>query len=363
MALDMRRAGRSSHRLDESLLIADQIADGLAAAHDRGVMAPEQAQGRPIDRRADVWAFGVILYEMLAGRRPFGGSSASDALAAALTTDPDWGPIPPRVRPLLRRRLERDPRRRLRDVADFRFVIDAASHADGTVRAPSRRRRLLMAAATVAVSLALGAAGAAWFWPRSSGLEGPVRLAIVLPPGVHVSRGAGLASSVALSPDGRTLVIAGTGRDGPRLYRRPLDRLEATPLAGTEGGSSPFFSFDGAWVGFAADGRLKRVPAEGGAAADIVPLSSFPAGASWGPDDRIVFSSAPAVPCTWWKPGAGNRKYSRRRSRRTVRTFCRTAERCCSNRGDGSMCSIAERAVRRGSWKGRRLAMWPAISS
>jgi Tol biopolymer transport system component len=112
----------------------------------------------------------------------------------------------------------------------------------------------------------------------------------MLPAGVSVTRGPGFASSVALSPDGRTLVIAGSGKDGQHLYRRPLDRLEATPLANTERGSSPFFSSDGAWLGFFADGWLKRVPAAGGAAVNIVATPGFPAGASWGSDDRIVFS-------------------------------------------------------------------------
>jgi Tol biopolymer transport system component len=104
----------------------------------------------------------------------------------------------------------------------------------------------------------------------------------MLPPGVSVTRGPGITSSVALSPDGRTLVVAGTSKEGQRLYRRPLEQLEATPLAGTERGSSPFFSWDGASVGFFADGKLKRVPAGGGS-------PGFVAGASWGPDNRIVF--------------------------------------------------------------------------
>jgi serine/threonine-protein kinase len=112
----------------------------------------------------------------------------------------------------------------------------------------------------------------------------------MLPLGVNVTRGPGFASSVAVSPDGRTLVVAGMSGEDQRLYRRPLDQLEATPLDGTERGSSPFFSPDGAWIGFFADGRLKRIPAAGGAAVDIVTTPGFPAGASWGPDNRIVFA-------------------------------------------------------------------------
>ena len=112
----------------------------------------------------------------------------------------------------------------------------------------------------------------------------------MLPAGVSVTRGPGYTSSVAVSPDGRTIVIAASDKDGQRLYRRSLDRLDPTPLAGTERGSSPFFSWDGKWIGFFADGRLKRIPAGGGASVDIAPAPGFSSGASWGPDDRIVFA-------------------------------------------------------------------------
>jgi serine/threonine-protein kinase len=118
----------------------------------------------------------------------------------------------------------------------------------------------------------------------------------LLPPGVSVTRGPGKILSLALSPDGRTLVIAGTDAKGQRLYQRTLGRLEATPLAGTEGGQTPFFSPDGAWVGFFAERRLKRVPAEGGAAVDIAAVSGFPAGASWGTNNRIVFAAGARSP-------------------------------------------------------------------
>jgi len=112
----------------------------------------------------------------------------------------------------------------------------------------------------------------------------------MLPAGVSVTRGPGYTSSVAVSPDGRTVVIAASDKNGRRLYRRSLDRLDPAPLAGTEGASSPFFSWDGKWIGFFADGRLKRMPAAGGPTVDIAAAPGYSSGASWGPDDRIVFA-------------------------------------------------------------------------
>ena len=253
-----------------------------------GYIAPEQLQDGSVDARADVWAFGVVLYEMVTGERLFRGVSRLDTLAAALVVEPPWERVPPALRPLLRACLERDPAARLRDIADYRFLL---APADSPVQVrQSRARPWLIAAGVVGAAALAFLAGQQRSRSDSAPPPArPIRLSTMLPAGVSVTRGPGYTSSVAVSPDGRTIVIAATDRDGQRLYRRTLDRLDATPIAGTERGTSPFFSWDGAWIGFFADGRLKRIPVAGGAPIDIAEAPGISAGASWGPDDRIVF--------------------------------------------------------------------------
>lgn len=260
-------------------------------------MSPEQARGRPLDKRTDVWSFGCCLYEALSGRAAFLGETVSDTLANILQREPDAGALPrgtpARIRNLISRCLVKDPLNRLRDIGDARIELQAAATEPALVEDRRRPRSWSLMGAIVALA-AITFVLWAWLRPSDTAPREPVRMVASLPSGMNVTRGPGFAlSSVALSPDGRTLVIGGTDEDGQRLYERPLDRLEATPLAGAEGGSNPFFSPDGAWIGFFAAGRLKRLPAGGGAAVDIatVPGSGFPAGASWGSDDRIVFAS------------------------------------------------------------------------
>ena len=337
------RLKRGPLPLEEALTVASQIADALEAAHQKGIvhrdlkpanvkitsmgtvkvldfglakflpdpshdevtlsgmtatavvlgtpayMAPEQAQGRSADRRVDVWGFGVVVYEMVTGERPFRGESLQETLAAVLTADPQWARVPPPVRPLLRACLERDPLKRLRDIADYRFLL-APPEAPARIRRSPARSLLIAAAALTAVLLAFFAGKSLTRDAGPSAPQAPIRLSTMLPAGVSVTRGPGYTSSVAVSPDGRTIIIAASDKDGQRLYRRSLDRLDPTPLAGTDRGSSPFFSWDGKWIGFFADGRVKRIPAAGGASLDVAPAPGFPSGASWGPDDRIVFA-------------------------------------------------------------------------
>jgi serine/threonine-protein kinase len=336
------RLTRGAVPLDEALNIAGQIADALEAAHQRGIvhrdlkpanvkitpagtvkvldfglakfladpahdditlsemtapavvlgtpayMAPEQAQGRSADRRVDVWAFGVVLYETVTGKRLFRGESLQETLAAVLTAEPDWARVPPAVRPLLRACLERDPLKRLRDIGDYRFLLAPPEAAPRGRRTP--RRSLLIATAAIATTILAFYAGKSLTRTDGASAPAPIRLSTMLPAGVSVTRGPGYTSSVAVSPDGRTIVIAASDENGQRLYRRSLDRLDPTPLAGSERGSSPFFSWDGEWIGFFADGRVKRIPAAGGASIDVSAAPGFPSGASWGPDDRIVFA-------------------------------------------------------------------------
>jgi eukaryotic-like serine/threonine-protein kinase len=277
----------------------------LTAAHTvigtPAYMSPEQARGQVVDQRTDIWAFGCVLYEMLTRQRAFEGFTSSDTIAAVLDREPDYQRLPadtpPLVQRLVKRCLTKEPRRRLRDIADARLDLDEAAQVPtsttGTDVTPARPRLarawapilLTTVVATIATTIV-----ALWLSRSAEPAAQPVHTTVLLPPGVAVTRGPGRLMSLALSPDGRTLIVAGADGNTERLYIRTLDRPEARALAGTEGGTSPFFSPDGAWVGFFANRRLKRVPIGGGAAVDIAVAPGFPAGASWGPDDRIVFA-------------------------------------------------------------------------
>jgi serine/threonine-protein kinase len=269
-----------------------------------------------VDKRTDIWAFGCVVYELLTGRKAFDRETVSDTIAAILERQPDWSALPATtpstIRRLLLRSVEKDPKRRLHDIADARLEIDdvlrgpgASAHQfTGSERRGIRSSRTIWVAAALALA-ALGAAAAvtwrpARVTPRESSLA---RLLIALPPGQALEKGR--YSPVALSPDGRLLVYAAAVNGGPTsLYRRRLDELAAMPIPGTDGANTPFFSPDGRWLAFYADGMLKRVPVAGG-----VPLTICEAppvwSATWGEDDSIVFATTLGS-SGLWKVSAGS---------------------------------------------------------
>jgi serine/threonine-protein kinase len=242
-------------------------------------MAPEQARGKPVDKRADIWAFGVVLYEMLTGRRLFDGEAISDTLAGVLTKEPEWSHIPARAQPLLKGCLEKDPKRRLRDIGDAWRLLDE------TPLAPAARRRVPW---MVAAMLTFTSAIALWApWRSGVRLNERASMRLDLDLGPDVSLGSGIGPSVILSPDGTRVVFVSEAPDGiRRLFTRALDEHKATRLAGTEGAQAPFFKPDGQWVGFFATAKLKKTRIDGG---EPVILCNAPAGrgGSWGDDGNI----------------------------------------------------------------------------
>ena len=355
------RIKRGAIPLDEALPIAKQIAEALEAAHEAGVihrdlkpanikvrddgtvkvldfglakalnplpegdasqsptltaaatqmgvimgtaayMSPEQARGKTVDKRADIWSFGVVLYEMLTGKRVFESDDVSLTLADVMRAEPAWERLPkglsPALRTFLERCLEKDPRQRVRDIGDVRLVLEGAfetnvsAPAEVTSPQPAGWQRVTP-------------------WVTGVVLGGVVVGLIVWsllgsrPPSVELTRRFVIAQSssdvmtadapgnlFALSPDGRTLVYRGANEGGTQLYRRSLDQFEAVPLPDTEGAVDPFFSPNGQWVAFlaGADGPLRKVSLVGGSPLTVMEATPM-WGATWGADDTIVLGT------------------------------------------------------------------------
>jgi serine/threonine protein kinase/Tol biopolymer transport system component len=257
-------------------------------------MAPEQARGKPVDRRADIWAFGVVLYEMLTGRRPFDGEDVSLTLSQVLQREPDFDALPatlsPTVRVYLQRCLHKDPKQRVGDIRDVRLALEGAfeTHATGetaqplAAAPPSVAARALPWAVAAVLGCALGVA--LWApWRADGPADRPLVRATLDLPGF-----AGDGPNLALSPDGTRIAYVERGEDGRRrLATRPLAEREARTLAGTEDATAPFFSPDGQWIAFAADGQVKKVLALGGAPLKVTDAPAF-LGGSWADDGFII---------------------------------------------------------------------------
>jgi eukaryotic-like serine/threonine-protein kinase len=364
--------------VEEALVVAQQIAEALTAAHRQGIvhrdlkpgnikvredgtvkvldfglatigdpsaademdagtivgtaayMSPEQAQGNPVTRTTDIWAFGCVLYEMLTGRVPFRGDSTTDTLALIVRGETDFTLLPPTtpqpIRMLLRHCLDKEQRRRWPDAGSLRITIEDAREAPAVVAPPaertrpSNRRRMLVSAFVVAAAAALSALGT-WRLAWQAPPRAVARVLVAVSPATQIARpleqpnARPFRSAIALSPDGQLLAFIGALPEGAKdtrppaasvstartrvrqLYVRRIDQLQATPLEGTEWAESPFFSPDGQWVGFwqaASDtlqsGELKKLPAAGGPIVTIC-RTGLPAGITWGPNGRIIFAN------------------------------------------------------------------------
>jgi hypothetical protein len=357
-----QRIARGAIPIDDALPIAKQIADALEAAHEQGIihrdlkpanvkvrpdgtvkvldfglakamepmstssgnamnsptlslhatmggvilgtaayMSPEQARGKTVDKRADIWAFGTVLFEMLTGRRAFAGEDITDTIVLVVSKEPDWSalptPTPVALRRVLKSCLKKDAKVRMRDIGEARIALDQSiTGAPDDVSAPASLTAAVVPAWRSALpwavvgALAIGLALVVGLWApwRKASLSAPMRLSADL--GADVSITIGLGNAMSLSPDGGIVAFVAQSASGRRqLYVRRLSQVQATPLSETDAAApGPFFSPDGQWIAFFADGKLKKIATAGGAAVTLCDARAGRGGA-WGEDGTIVF--------------------------------------------------------------------------
>jgi serine/threonine-protein kinase len=373
------RIAKGPLKLEEALTIALQIAEAVAAAHEHDVihrdlkpgnikitpegkvkvldfglakvvggettdqqttitepgrvigtpayMSPEQARGQATDKRADIWAFGCVLYEMLTGRVPFKGDTISDTLANVLQTEPNWQALPHstpvNIRSLLRHCLEKDPRRRLRDIGDAGIEIDETA-TSLTVSAetvqkmqPLDLRRLMAWGAACLIIVALATGLVTWSLTRSTPTASPVTSRFVVQPHSKIAEEALFHIALAISPDGKRIAYVDQGAGSERLlYVRELSASKARAIPGTEGAIDPFFSPDGQSLGYSdhTRGALEVVSIRGGSPRKLTDVRFF-LGGVWLDDGTIIFSPelgfSPGVERGLWKISAdgGNAEF------------------------------------------------------
>ena len=298
-ALDTTPAGDPSRSPTLTAAPATQMGVIMGTA---AYMSPEQARGKPVNKRTDVWAFGCVLYEMLTAKRAFPGDDVTDTLAAVVRAEPAWPLLPKTLSSsasvVLRRCLEKDRSRRVADIHDVRLAVEGAFETTSEPFPRSVVRRawqhplpLLFAGL---VMFALGVATAWSVLRESTSVADVLRFAIAPPAYAPLETGT-LTRDVAISPDGTRIVYSGTvdGTGEPQLYMRSLDRLDEVPVRGTLGGVGPFLSPDGQSIGFtnAAHTAIYRVPITGGPAIRLAESHGVIVGASWGHDGYVIFGS------------------------------------------------------------------------
>jgi Tol biopolymer transport system component/predicted Ser/Thr protein kinase len=256
-----------------------------------GYMSPEQARGKPVDKRADIWAFGVVLYEMLTGRPLFAGDTVTDILASVVKDAPELDLLPagtqPHIRRLLKRCLRKDPALRLRDIGEARIALDEPAEAPAApppATAPSRPYAWI-AAGVLAIALA-----AVMLWNRPAAAP-PLPPLLRFEADTMLSRG----RDMAISPDGSRIVYEVRGRGASQLAVRALDQAAPSPLAGTDEAQTPAFSPDGEWIAFAAGGKLQKLRLQGGAPIALCDAATS-TGLTWGDDGSIVFAPGIRTP-------------------------------------------------------------------
>ena len=281
LAKILETPGGGGDRLESATVTSPALTRMGVILGTAAYMSPEQARGNTVDKRSDIWAFGCVLYEMIAGSRAFDAAGVVDTLAFVMTKDPDWSAlpsdVPPGVAALLRHCLQKGVHLRLRDIGDARLAIDdaLAEPGAGTTVGPRRTDartagRALHWAAYPLVAV-VGAGLTLLVTPRRAETPptNPKRLVLQLPSGDQLAFGESAPvgegrPSLAISPDGARIVYVGRHAGTVQLYLRPLDQFDSSVIAGTEGAFNPFFSPDGQWIGFFTPTHLKKVAISGG---------------------------------------------------------------------------------------------------